>query len=247
MTALILMLALAMQEDFGKKLDEILPRLASERIAEREVAVADLFKQVDSAGPNARAILRTRLKTATDPSVRLALEAALKRIPPLELKIEVKGEPAVGWMVKFKARIKNIGDDEVAVVRSLDGSAHGSRYPRVFAEIRGPDGHVIPRESPFRCGHFNRLRIDDLSALKPGQDFDPFGQGSYGNFHLSDWYPAVAGKHTVLLWIDYSAKEPAEWRGVLGPPGSEDEPLRRLFDQVPKVKLEAKVEFEVKE
>jgi len=57
----------------------------------------------------------------------------------------------------------------------------------------------------------------------------------------------VAGKHTVLLWIDYSAKEPAEWRGVLGPPGSEDEPLRRLFDQVPKVKLEAKVEFEVKE
>lgn len=241
-----MMLALVLQEDFGRKLDEIIPRLASEGIADREAAVAELYKLVDIAGPNARAILRTRLKAATDPSVRLALEAALKRIPPLELRIEVKGEPAVGWMVKFRARIKNIGDDEVAVVRSLDGSAHGSRYPRVFAEIRGPDGQVIPRESPFRCGHLNRLGTADFTALKPGQEFDPFGRGSFGNFHLADWYPAVAGKHTVSLTIDYSAKEPAEWRGNLGPPGSEDEPLRRLFDLVPRVRLEAKLEFEVK-
>jgi hypothetical protein len=246
MKTLLLALALIGQESLEKRLDEIVPRLAAEEIRERDAAVRELYKLVDAAGRKAREPVRARMKSATDASVRASLLSALRRLPALELKIDLDGEAIVGKPVAFKIRIKNIGDEEAAVVRSLDASDVRWRYPHFTAQIRGPEGKPVPMGGIGRCGYMNQLRAEDFAVLKPDEEFNPLGTGAFGIHQLSSWTPAAAGKHVVELSIDYSAEDPALWNGRMERHAGIDETVRQLLARVPKVKLEAKVEFEVK-
>ncbi|HZL73294.1 MAG TPA: hypothetical protein VFC86_12610 [Planctomycetota bacterium] len=245
MTALLLA-ALFAQESFEKRLDDLHPRLASYDFRVRESASLELNTLVDAAGPTVRRVLKSRLQSASDPMVKAALRAALARLPVLQLSIKVEGEAAVGKPMAFRIRITNVSDEDVAVVGALDGSDAGLRFPFYGVEITRPDGSPWVPVGELRCGNCNALRTEDIVRLKPGDEFDPLGEGFFRNYRLSIWRPATKGKHLLRMIVSFSSEDPEKWNGPMKPRLPDPHRIRSLLADVPKINLEAKVEFEVK-
>jgi hypothetical protein len=92
----------------------------------------------------------------------------------------------------------------------------------------------------------NSLGRSDFVTIQPKGEVNPFGKGSFGNYHMSYWKPTAAGKYKVRLTVDFRAKEMKEWHGWPMGDKARAKELQRLFDRVPKILLETEVEFEVK-
>jgi hypothetical protein len=141
--ALILVLVVLLQDGFEKQLEDLLPRLGAEEYAERAKAQEQLIKLVEKHPGAARKILKARIKEEKDPEVRSALENALRSLVPLKLILEVDGEAKVGRPIRFKVRIKNQTDEEQVIVKSLDGSDVGWRFPKYLSEFRHGNGDPV--------------------------------------------------------------------------------------------------------
>lgn len=247
MIALMLAAAL-LQDGLAKEFDALLPKLAAESLEERTNALERL-KTLARADPSAaRPLLRERLAAAADEQVKSGLRAALDSLPKLELKASVDGPVEAGRVPAVKIRLRNLSDGEVCVVRSLDASDCGWRYPKYTARILDPDGKDVTPKMGGRCGNMNAITEGDVSKLAPGVEFDPLGEGSFGIWALHQWKPDRPGVWKVGLIVDYSAADPDEWNGRLGAEllgGPAGNGVRALLARVPKEKLTAEIEVKV--
>jgi hypothetical protein len=234
------------QEDLARRLDDLIPRLASEKIAERSAAQTELSALVDSNPKTARPLLKSRMATATDTEVRHALRAAYARLPALELQIELEREANVDRPLALKVRIRNVSDENQTVVRSLDGSDAGARHPRFLVEIVGPDGKREDRKLDERKGDLRSLTPGDFILLAPRKEVDPFGDGGCEHGVLKSWRPPRAGRYRMSILIDYTERNIGHWMGTAAMKDSYLDTLERLVDQVPRLQFEGSVEFEVK-
>jgi len=169
------------------------------------------------------------------------------RPPPhsLALSVVLEGGAKLGQNTFFKVRIRNISIREVDVVPSLDGSDVGWRYPLFTARLWGPDGKPILVDVG-RCGNCNGLSKANVVALKPDEEFDPLaGESFLGHTYLTDWTPKQVGKHRLVLTVDYSATDPAEWNGSEERIGADPKKVRDVLARVPLERMESTVEFEV--
>lgn len=206
-------------------------KLASDDSKVRAEAQEQLKKITD------RKLLKERLASEADAEVKAALQNAIAALPVFELKIE-KLESG------YKVRIKNVSDETVVAVRSLDGSGMKARYPHYLVEFyKGEKRLELPPVAG--CGNCNPITQDDLVTLKAGEEFDPFMEGAFGNYHLQAWQAPGPGKYTVKMICDFSAPELPHFNGPMermnGLGG-----LEGRLKKVPKVRFEGKVEFEVK-
>lgn len=148
---------------------------------------------------------------------------------------------------RINVRLRNISDEEQAVVRSVDASDVGWRYPKYACEILDAVGKPeTDGQRRYRCGNCNVLKSNDVKILKPGEEFDPFGPGSFDQSTLRSWKPHRAGVYTVRIVCDFSSSDPAEWNGRIERAEVDPESVWELIRRVPKVKLEAKLEIDVK-
>src|SRR5213594_9719 len=81
------------------------------------------------------------------------------------------------------------------------------------------------------------IREEDVSVLKPNEEFDPLGSGTPHIRQVSAWEPLEVGKHRLNLTFDYSATEPAEWNARPERPVADTEKVRQMLALVPRVKL----------
>lgn len=157
----------------------------------------------------------------------------------LSLEIAVEGPLEVGKPVRLTARITNVGAHDGAGVLNLDLSA-SNRYPRYHIYWTDPDnGLNFPL---LICGTATRMQSSDVVDLKPGDSFDPFGPTAYRHPKV-EVIPRVAGRHRVELYVDYSEADPRKWNSPWQPV---DEPVAERLARVPRVKLSASAEFDVK-
>ncbi len=153
--------------------------------------------QFEGANEELRAYIAQRLETK-----RAEQESAISS-QGLELELRLAShELVVGDTLDYSLIIKNNGDDTVKVMRSRDGSDVGWVYPSIRAEVWGPD-HRILNLSGGRCGNVNGLSPDDISQLRPGEEFDVHGEGSFGN-HVLDYMLRFSVPGTYRIRVTYS-------------------------------------------
>lgn len=220
-----------------ERVAELVKQLSSEEFETRESASKALL----ALGKPALAELRKARDKATDAESKRRLAEIVEALDaPLEFTAEVEGEAQAGKEMTFRVRIKNVSDHDVTVVGCLDGSSSDKRYPHFNRSVTPSESMV----SGMGCGNCNSLRDSDLKVLKPGESFDPFGPGTFGE-HLAKWTPLKAGTYTVRFTCDYAAKDLSEWNGPIerrmGLGGIEEK-----LKNVPKVSLTATAEVEVK-
>jgi hypothetical protein len=182
------------------------------------------------------------LATATgDHAARI--KGVLEALPRLQIVLRsTKQKHRVGEDLALEVRIRNIWDEPIVTVGSLDGSGMGGRYPRLTLDLRDPEGHGVATPNISKCGNINPPRARDFVELAPGKELDPFMRvDEYGYFAnpLLPWKPKVKGKYTLTFTYDTSAAEFAEWTSSLNtlPPGDE---LMKLFGRVHRAKLTSK-------
>lgn len=237
---ILTLIVLLLQDDGEAKLEVFRPRLASEDPKERSQAAEELRETVDRTW---RAALQKKIEQEKDPEVKECWKAALDSIQDLKLTIVVDGDVRVGGVPKYRVRIKNLTDEDVIIPRSLDGSDDKMRYPFYTARFFGPDRREIEFKHEPRCGMVNPLKAEDLLAIKPGAQVDPLGEGSFSIDRLGSWSPDAPGRYRVEIDAEFNAPTPYAF-GLL-----DKSTLEELLPQVakiPKIKLRASVEFEVK-
>ena len=245
MIALVLLAALAVQDDPAKALDALIPKLASENLEERAAAAGQLARLCGTDPKGLREALRRRIATSTDEEVKAHLTTTLAQMPPLALTFVVEGEAKAGYPVLFKTRITNLSGADVTVVGALDGSEMGIRYPHFTVAIVDGAGKAFPWNPRAGRFHTNDIEERHFKTLKAGEEFDPFGPAFTDLAVLKSWLPA-AGRYTVTLKCDYTAKGVMAWHRQNGLHRMEYPELSALLDKVPKVTLEAKVVVEVR-
>ena len=233
---LAVLLASLLMNSYAEDTGMLIQQLGHEDAEKRTAAQNALLKM----GQPINDAIETALKTEKDPEIKGRLEqihAALN--VPLVLTIEPVGEAQVGKELKLKLTLKNVSKSEQTVVRCLDGSTRAKRYP-YYTRTVVPSG---PQVGLMGCGNCNGLNPNDLVVLKPGESCDTMAE-VFGA-HLAAWTPPNAGKFTLNYTIDFRAPDLIKWNGAverLTPQGTLADALAR----VPKIKLEGKLEIEVK-
>jgi hypothetical protein len=120
----------------------------------------------------------------------------------LVASVVATGPGRVGEWLPLQFSLVNQSAVPVRVLRSLDASDIGWRYPKIQVELEGPDGQVWG-EPGGRCGLMNSLTLRDFQVLRPGEAFDPFGPGSFGHSALRH-LPEKPGTWTVRFTYDTS-------------------------------------------
>jgi hypothetical protein len=90
----------------------------------------------------------------------------------------------------------------LSVLRSLDASDMGWRYPKIDVEIRDAKGQRVEPEPYARCKNMNSLTADDFVEVAPHGNVSLFGEGAFGHRVLREGLPA--GTYTVVVHYDLS-------------------------------------------
>jgi hypothetical protein len=96
----------------------------------------------------------------------------------------------------------NRTDRPLSVLRSLDASDMGWRYPMMTIEIRDAAGRLVEGPKVGRCGMMNPLTMKDFVELAPGARVDLFGKGAFGHYRLRGPNDLAPGVYTVTLHYD---------------------------------------------
>ncbi len=256
-------------DEFDRRLGELVKKFQEDPIEVRDEASGELARLVRDNLWHARERIEGMMAGLHDSEVRARLEESLKLVPPLQMRAALTAKPELGKPLSLAARIKNTSAHEVFVVRSVEGSDLGRRYPRYEISLKGPEGKEVlrPGRDSLRASGA-RLERDDFVRLKPGDELDPFGEGSAGHGGLKAWRPERPGTYRLKLLGDYSSDSWGSWNAIelppqlqqrllqLGPamgpegipiPEQPGDPLFELFQQVPKMTLKAGIEFVVEE
>ncbi len=197
--ALVLAAPLAAQD--RTSIDDLVRRLADEEWAVREAAERELI----ALGPGARAALEPYLSDP-DPEVRGRIEHVLVRLWPEGGPVD-HGVQAILRLDRLEIRpgenpaarvfLRNVGEEPIVLVGSLDASSAGWRAPRCGFRLLDADGVAIPFPPVARCGNTNELRDRDLVEVAPAALFDPYGNiddhGFFGDHSWETWKAPLAG------------------------------------------------------
>lgn len=145
----------------------------------------------------------------------------------------------IGEVPKIVVSIENHGFREVELVRSLDASDCGWRYPHCTFEILRADGTSAVK-GIGRCGNTNALRPEDFTTVDGRTTFNPLGEGSFGGHQLGQTTFDKPGVYAIRFKYSTKSEKIEEWLGDgrwLWEKGQRDETLAELFEKTPKIDL----------
>jgi hypothetical protein len=120
----------------------------------------------------------------------------------------------VGDSPSFGLRIRNDSEETVYLVRSLDGSTIGRRYPKIEASVKGPPGGFqVPDQT--RCGHLSGIGSRDFVIVHPGESFDPF-ELPWNTNRIQVGHFTKPGRYIVRFTYSTAEADVREWLGPLG-------------------------------
>lgn len=251
--------AAAFAQDFGGlaeaarkaaafKLQSLEERLAAQEvlldddaIAVRDGAAAELVRLIQLDRKRGIAWLDAAIARRVDPEVVGRLKQARAALPVLSVALGLVGEARVGKPVKLRARLRNVGERDLAVVEFREAVAPAGFYPVFRVSIVGADGReVAPSEKEGDCPV--PLHGGELKTLAPGEEFDPFSNAAPPA--IAGWTPEKPGRYRATLTVDYGSDDEWDWNpcgecGLEGAPGAG-------FDDIPKKKFAASLELDVK-
>ncbi len=136
----------------------------------------------------------------------------------------------VGDTVVLDVSVRNNSDLPINIVRPLDGSHFGSRYPVYTSSIEKPLPIRELPEMPW-CGFTNPLLPEDFISIDPGETAGPF-----------QWFafvPKIAGRYEVSVLIKHEA-ENEEFMGSMDLENIPQE-LLELLARVPRMDVQSPV------
>jgi hypothetical protein len=148
----------------------------------------------------------------------------------------------VGDSLSFVARIRNNSSEKVYLIRFLDGSDAG-RFPQVTIEIDGPTGGFEMPSGIARCSIMGALKLDDFSAVQPGDVFEPF-KGKFQPIEFEYGRFAQPGQYTVRFTYSTLSDDIRDYQGY--PPREKiSNVIVKRIDQVPRIEIVKSVSFNV--
>ena len=136
----------------------------------------------------------------------LLCSSAVAANPDITCTISVKNAVVrQGQSPQVKVAIKNRSDKEFVLVKSLDASDCGWRYPKCGFVVTRADRKPLPRWSFGKCGNMNLLRATDFVRVGAGKDFTPLGQEYMGStmFRIRNLPP---GAYLLKFYYQTSTK-----------------------------------------
>lgn len=131
-------------------------------------------------------------------------QSVVAQTPSSVLACRIESERQVyqiGEIPCVQVIITNQTDQELLIVRSLDGSGLKRRYPYCHFEIIGPDGEPKTISSSRMCVYVNPLRKTDFVKILPLGDFNLYPNSTCSGSHFAD-----------LIDSKNNFKEPGEYR-----------------------------------
>jgi hypothetical protein len=223
--ALLMTLALIVQDDMEARIQALIPRLEDDEYSVRAAAQDELHSVVSTDPSAARDVLRELAGRMRDPEVRSALVNELSRIPPLVLTASVE-RIRVGQPMRLSARLANEGFRAQRI-----STPHGGQAWSV--ELKGPDGKILesivsrPRaqwgaQVQMDARFANQMRqqkaeqsfyVPPSVSLEPGEEVDPlttFGPSVELGLFLSQWRPDRPGNYSLRLALEIPGSPRAE-------------------------------------
>lgn len=154
----------------------------------------------------------------------------------------------MGETPEVSVEITNLSPSNVNFIGSLDGSDVRWRFPHCYFTIEKP--REDKPESWGRCGNMNTLRPEDFIQVKRNESFNPYlSKGSSGFFSSYEIGRKanfrIPGTYRIQFHYSTLSDDIEEYLG--DDYKSKRSQLKRLLQDVPKVKLESNVVvFEVK-
>jgi uncharacterized membrane protein YkoI len=116
------------------------------------------------------------------------------------------GEEIIVW-----AKVKNNMNTPALLVRCLDGSARGFRYPQCVFEIKDSSGKTPENIFAPMCKVVNPLTPDEFIDILPGESAELFD----GGFVFSNAFKLVKpGKYYIFIRYSTVALKEWEWYGM---------------------------------
>jgi hypothetical protein len=158
------------------------------------ICVSACVKQGNQNQPLITQSVKSGLK---DPSAGLELEVSLFR------NLYQSGSP-----ILLEARFRNSGPLPVTIVKMVDGSIEGMRYPKYTLHLVDAEGVGVSRIRELRCGNTNPLYEGDVVQVLPQQTVDPLDGIDEYHFRapvaLEKMYNLTKpGRYRVWMQYDY--------------------------------------------
>ena len=152
------------------------------------------------------------------------------------------GDSPTAWV-----EIRNISDEPILLLCSLDGSSWSGRCPVAYFEVKGPLGGVETID-PLPCITLSPLRLSNFVALDPGSSFDPHkrvderrctSDDSLENFRITK-----PGNYTIVFHYstDVGEREPR-----IDMERTADLALLQSLERVPRVSISCSTSLQVRE
>lgn len=142
----------------------------------------------------------------------------------------------VGKPLPLRFTVVNRTNQTLPVLRSLDASDVGWRYPKIDIIVRDHAGKRVEVEARGRCGLMNPLTAKDFVELAPREQVDLFGEDMFDH-HVMYSGIATPGRYTITLRYDLSFS---------GDDAPHDDDIAPLLAKLPKGVYEsAPIELEV--
>lgn len=153
---------------------------------------------------------------------------------PVELILSIpdnQGKPfPVGESIPLQFTFRNTSDSPLCIVKPLDGSLWGYRYPK-YECIAHPPVPLYEEHPRMECGTLNPLFESDFVRIEPNQTCSLSSE-----FYIG-YQPMMAGRHEISYAIDFNGPwESYSWEYKNYPNITT---LKALWEQVPKIKIQS--------
>ncbi len=143
--------------------------------------------------------------------------------------IPVGGNPFhVGDVPTFNVVMRNVGRESFYLVRELDKSFHGYRYPKMSMTIEGPGRG--PTRLGIVCGNTNNPEPEDFALVHPDGAFKPF------DVYVSNDVFSQPGLYKVTFAYNTDAIDYKNWVDQINYHGMHPRAYM-LLKQVPRVQV----------
>ena len=166
--------------------------------------------------------------------------SAMAADPPYTCTISTgKSVIMQGEVPEIKVSIANNSGEDVYLVRRLDGSDVGWRYPRCNFEVLDSSRKPVSLKPMGRCGNMNLLKASDFVKVTAGAKFDLGGRGGYFSAKLFRFQELPPGDYILKFNYQTSTKTVRDYFGdekMMGKTKASPE-IQKLFESVPLVNL----------
>lgn len=163
---------------------------------------------------------------------KASLNLILTRLPDVQIT-----DAEIGISIE----LRNVSEHPVLIVRALEGSDTGLRFPQYLPEING-ERPPLSDEIEF-LDVVAPLRPKDFHLLSPGQSFNPVAEiNPVFNPLLAAFIkfaPRAPGRYQLQMTFSTASESENEWLGMAEYP-DKDEVLRRLIE-VPRLQIKSNI------